>query len=210
MQLEELSKKHGIGLTGGIACGKSTIAKILENLGYPVIDADQLARKAVESGTKGLAKIVERFGGSVLQEDGSLNRKLVAEIVFSDPAKRKQLEGIVHPIIHDLLGGELRRRGLFEFPRYWFYEASLLIENGTARNFREVWLVHCLPNIQVARLKKRDNRDERILSAIIKSQLPFKQKAALAEVLIDTSSPLEELEAKVRVALERLTRPVEA
>ena len=210
MQVDELLRKYGVGLTGGIACGKSTIARILENLGYPVIDADQLARKAVEQGTKGLARVVEAFGGTVMHEDGSLNRKLLGAIVFGDPQKRKQLEAIVHPIIHDLLATELQKRGLFDFPRYWFYEASLLFENGTARNFCEVWVVYCLPATQLARLKKRDNRDEKTLQAIIKTQLPPKQKAALADVVIDTSSPLEELEAKVKVALERLPRSPES
>lgn len=202
--IDELQKKYGIGLTGGIACGKSTVSKILANLGFPVIDADALARKAVNPGTKGLARIVELFGGAILQDDGQLNRKMMADIVFNDPVRRKTLESVVHPAIYELLEQDLRDKGLFQHPRYWFYEATLLFETGSARKYREVWAVYCPQNIQLARLKKRDGRDQKLADKIIQSQMPAKVKASKANVVIDTSTPLEELEAKIRLALETL------
>ena len=131
IQIDELQKKYGIGLTGGIASGKTTVASILADLGFPVIDADLLSRKAVKPGTKGLAKVVSTFGGVILDEDGQLNRGKLGKIVFDDPSKLKKLESIIHPEIDLLLFEELEVLGLFQHPRHWFYEAALLFETKT-------------------------------------------------------------------------------
>jgi dephospho-CoA kinase len=204
MNTSELCKKWGIGLTGGIACGKTTVARILADKGFLVIDADQLAREAVEPNTKGLAKIVETFGGAILNENGTLNRRLLGETIFSDPEKRQKLEKITHPIIRDLLTAKLQERGLFQNPRFWFYEASLLYETGRNQDFRLIWCVYCPQQLQIARLKTRDNRDREMAEKIIASQLPAQEKANRADVVIDTSSPIDELEAKIRHALNQL------
>lgn len=209
MQIAELMKRFGVGLTGGIACGKSTVAKTLENLGYPVIDADTLARKAVAPGTRGLAAIVSAFGGAILSTDGLLNRGMMAELIFNDPSKKKQLENIVHPVIHELLDQELHERGLLQFPRLWFYEATLLFETGSASKYLAVWAVSCPRNTQLTRLQKRDHRDPRLLTKIIDSQMPAKIKATKADFVIDTSCPIEELETKVRLGLESLQKRVQ-
>jgi dephospho-CoA kinase len=200
----ELCKKWGIGLTGGIACGKSTVASLLKGKGFPVIDADQLSRDAVAPNTRGLAKIVEVYGGSVLSENGTLNRKALGDIVFSDPTKRKELEKILHPIVRDLLTQRLQQLGLFDQPRFWFYEASLLFEVQRDQDFRQVWVVYCPESVQVQRLKQRDGRDRVIADRIIASQLPAKEKAERGDLVIDTSSPIEELDAKIRHALNQL------
>lgn len=203
---EELLKRYGIGLTGGIACGKSTVAKILRELGFPVIDADQLAREAVESGSRGLALVVEAFGGAILTKSGALNRPLMREMIFSDQKKRETLEGILHPVIQDLLIKKLKEIGLFQHPRPWFYEASLLFETGRYKSLAAVWVVSCPASVQIQRLMKRDKCDEKQARRILDSQLPLKQKASMGDLVIDTSSPLQELEAKVRLALETIPK----
>src|SRR4051812_13186958 len=122
MRLSELQKTYGIGLTGGIASGKSTVAKIIAGQNYLVIDADQLAREAVLPGTAGLAAIASAFGGKALNADGTLNRTELSHIVFEDSAKRAHLESIVHPAIQALLSKRLETEGLYTHPAFWFYE----------------------------------------------------------------------------------------
>lgn len=206
MVIDELTKKYGIGLTGGICCGKSTVAKILRNIGFPVIDADELSREAVEPNSKGLALVVEAFGGNVLLKNGSLNRPMMRDMIFSNPKKKELLESILHPVIHELLGRKLQELGLFDHPRYWFYEASLLFETGRNKKFREIWAVVCPSHVQISRLIKRDKCDEKMARKILDAQMPAKLKASRANVVIDTNSPMEEMEAKVRIALETLPK----
>jgi len=128
----------------------------------------------------------------------------MANIIFSDPVKRKELEAIIHPIIHDLLEKKLVELGLTKKPRFWFYEATLLFETGFARNFRQVWAVHCPANLQLSRLVRRDKKPREMAEKIIKSQWSGRDKTADAAVVIDSSSGIEELHAKIRVALEHL------
>ncbi len=143
MNLRALSKRYGIGITGGIACGKSTLVQFLRKLGFLCIDADQLARDAVVPGSPGLEGVVSHFGSDMLLPDGSLNRKKLGSLIFRDSRQRKILESIVHPEIQELLAVQLEREGVFEHPRVWFYEASLLFETGLYRNFLATWLVTC-------------------------------------------------------------------
>lgn len=206
MVLDEVMKKYGIGLTGGICCGKSTVSKILRNIGFPVIDADDLAREAVEPNSKGLALVVGAFGGNVLLKTGALNRAMMRDIIFTNPKKKDLLESILHPVIQELLAKRLVDLGLFQHPRYWFYEASLLYETGRDKNFREIWAVLCPPQVQISRLIKRDKCDEKMARKILEAQMPAKLKASRANVVIDTNSPMEEMEAKVRLALETLPK----
>ncbi len=204
LNLQELKKKWGIGLTGGIACGKSTVAQILRKKSFLVIDADELAREAVKPSSRGLARVVEEFSGAVLNEDGTLNRRAIADIIFRDPQKRQRLEQIVHPIIHELLAEHLRKAGLFSAPRFWFYEASLLFEKGTYSEFRQIWAVSCPPEVQMARIQTRDHRSQEMAKAILASQIPAAEKARRADVVIETTSSMEELETKIRMALESM------
>lgn len=204
MEYSELSKKYGIGLTGGIATGKSTVARILRDLGYTVVDADELGRKGVEPGSPGLAQIVDKFGASVLKSDGSLNRKRLAGIIFDDAEKRKQLEAIVHPIIHELLAKKLKDLGLAQSPRYWFYEASLIYETGTYTKFKEVWCTYCSQREQIRRLMNRGAVSKTFAQKVLASQMDGREKAERADVVINTEAPIEQLAPKVKDALERL------
>lgn len=205
MLLSDLQKKFGIGLTGGIACGKTTVATILQNLGFPLIQADLLSHKASEPGTKGIAQIVEEFGGGVLLEDGTLNRAMMRKIIFNDPQKKKILENIIHPVIEGLLYHELKTKGLFDYPRYWFYESSLLYETGNHVKYYSIWAVTCPYNIQLQRLQKRDHQDPDTAKKIIDSQMDARLKAKKANVVLDTHIPMDQLETKIRLALESLT-----
>ena len=202
LQWDELQKKFGIGLTGGIACGKTSVAQIVRNLGYIVIDADQLSRKSVEPGTKWLARIVETFGGLILNEDGTLNRNKMREIIFDSLEARKKIEAILHPAVYELLVKELTQLNVFSQPKFWFFESPLLVETGTHQRFRSIWLMHCPVAMQIARVQKRDKISAAMAEKIIMNQMDHRTKAAEADILIDTSGPFEELEGKVKRALK--------
>lgn len=204
MEYLEVVKRYGIGLTGGIATGKSTVSKILRKLGYTVIDADELARKAVEKNSPGLAQIVEHFGAVMLTAKGNLDRKKMANLIFTDPEQRQALEAIVHPIIHNLLKQQLEKLGLIESKNFWFYEASLLFETGTSTKFKEVWATFCPENVQLQRLLKRDRYSMQFAKKILHSQMSAKEKAEKADFVINTDAPIDQLEPKVKDALDRL------
>jgi len=201
---EQLKAQYGIGLTGGVACGKSTVAEIVRKEGYLVIDADVLARRAVEPGSATLKDVVAAFGPDVIADDGSLNRKALGQIIFQDGTARDRLEKIIHPAIHKLLQDELKANGLPGRPKFWFYEAALLFETGRARDFFEVWAVFCPLDVQMTRLQQRDGRSADMVKDIIASQLPAQEKAHLADIVIDTSSSKEAVHMQVRLALARL------
>jgi dephospho-CoA kinase len=186
-----------IGLTGGIASGKTSVALMLERLGAAVVDADLLAREVVQPGEQALAKIVAAFGEGVLNGDGSLNRAALAEIVFSDPAARRRLEGITHPAIRaraDQKLAALREQGV----RTVFYVAPLLIEAGNSDRVDEIWVVYLDRESQLARLMARDSLDRDAALRRIASQMPMEEKKKLGRVVIDNSGTREELEAQVR------------
>lgn len=180
-----------IGLTGGIATGKSSIARFFQEKGAMVIDADQLSREAVEPGSRGLAEVVAAFGNGVLAPDGRLDRKRLGELVFSDCARRSQLEGILHPEIKRLAEERIscaRETG----HRVVIYMAPLLIEAGVTDRVDEVWVVTVRPEVQLERLMLRDgiSRDE--AQRIIDSQMPLAEKETYGRVVIDNSGTPEE------------------
>lgn len=180
-----------IGLTGGIATGKSSIAGFFQEKGAVVIDADQLAREAVEPGSQGLAEVAAAFGGGVLAVDGQLDRRRLGEIVFSDSARRSQLEGILHPEIRRLAEeriAEAARAG----HRVLFYMAPLLIEAGVTDRVDEVWVVTVRPEVQLERLMRRDGISRAEAQRIIDSQMPLAEKESCGRIVIDNSGTPEE------------------
>jgi len=190
-----------IGLTGGIASGKTSAAALLERLGAKVVDADLLAREIVEPGEPALGAIAAAFGAGVLQEDGSLNRAALAEIVFSDPAARRALEAITHPAIRaraEQKLAQLERDGV----QTAFYVAPLLIEAGNAARVDEIWVVYLDQESQLARLMARDALGREAALRRIASQMPMEEKRLLGRVVIDNRGTREELDAQV----ERLWR----
>jgi dephospho-CoA kinase len=186
---------HLFGLTGGIASGKSKVAARLRLRGVPVIDADLLARQAVAPGTEGLAAIVRLFGADVLLPDGSLDRKKVAALVFSDDEKRRALNGIVHPQVTRLTfeeGARLRESG----EPLACYEAALIVENGVADAFRPLVVVSAPEDVQVARTALRDGATEDEARARIRAQMPLAEKIKAADFVIENVGSLADLDRR--------------
>jgi len=195
--------KPVVGLTGGIACGKSTVAAQLAELGVPIVVADALAREVVAPGTPGLAAIVERFGSDVLLADGSLDRKKLGEQVFADPDARRALNAITHPRI--AAAGMEKLRALADHPApYRVYEAALLVENGMAKAFAALVVVTVDEATQLARLMARDVSTEDEARARIASQLPLAKKVEVADHVIDNSGAPEATRAQVRALHDAL------
>ncbi len=194
-----------IGLTGGIASGKSTVASMLRALGAQIVDADQLARDVVEPGRPALAEIVDRFGPDMLDADGRLDRKRMAERVFSDAKARAALNAIIHPqiaIASRAALAELRAAG----HSLAIYEAALLIENQIHRGLDGLIVVSAPDSVQIERLCLRDAIDEAAARARLAAQLPLADKVAEADWVIDNGGSVEQTGAQV----EKVWRELEA
>lgn len=189
-----------IGLTGGIACGKSAVADLLRRRGCPVIDADDVAREVLAPGSAGLAAVVDAFGAGVLDDQGMLVRPALADRVFSDPSARARLEAITHPRIA-ALSAERMRDALAAGAERVFYEAALLVETGRHRDFDALWVVTAPPATQIARILARDGLSRVAAEARLAAQLPMEDKVALADVVIDNGGDREALERRVDQAL---------
>jgi len=191
------------GLTGGLASGKSTVAKLIAEAGVPVIDADQLAREVVAPGSEGLAEVVKAFGDSVLLPDGSMDRAKVAEIVFGDPDKRRALNRIVHPRIAALSASRVADLDKTGAPLAC-YEAALLVENGLADAFRPLVVVALPEETQLARAMARDHATEEQARARVAAQLPLASKVAAADHVIDNGGDLEGTKRQVAAVLAKI------
>jgi dephospho-CoA kinase len=186
---------HLFGLTGGIASGKSAVGRRLRARGVPIIDADELAREAVAQGTPGLEAVVAAFGRGVLAEDGALDRKRLADLVFGDDAKRKVLNAIVHPIVTTLTfarAAALRDAG----HPLACYEAALIVENGVADAFRPLVVVAAPEEVQVARACARDAALEADVRARLRAQMPLAEKVKVADFVIENEGSLADLERR--------------
>ena len=197
--------KPVVGITGGIASGKSTVAKMFGELGIPVVDADELAREVVEPGTPGLAQIVNEFGEGVLNAEGALNRKAVADIVFEDELARKKLNGIMHPLIG--AAGAQKLAALQDDPApYVLYEAALLVETGSHTAFPALVVVSAARETQKARVVSRDASSAAEAEARLDAQLPLAEKEAAADYVIKNDASLEETRSQVKAVHEKLVR----
>ena len=186
-----------VGLTGGIASGKSTVARFFVEEGVPVVDADRVAREIVAPGSDGLRAVVDAFGEGVLAADGSLDRKKLAALVFADETARKKLEAITHPRI----GVESMRRigeALATGVPYALYEAALLVENGSYKLFPALVLVAASEDEQVRRVMARDGSTEAEARARIAAQLPLAEKRRVASYVIENEGDLDALRARTR------------
>ncbi len=194
---------HLFGLTGGIASGKSVVAARLRARGLPVLDADALAREVVARGSDGLAAVVETFGPEVVTADGDLDRKRVADVVFRDAAARARLNAIVHPRIGALTArrsAELAARG----EPLACYEAALIVENGLADMFRPLVVVSAPEAVQIARAVARDGATEDEARARVSAQMPLAAKAAVADIVLENTGTLAELDARTDAMLARV------
>jgi len=194
-----------VGLTGGIATGKSTVSTLLRAHNIPIIDADVLARQVVLPGTPALQKIVKHFGEDILQPDGSLDRAKLGSVVFSDERQRKVLNGIVHPAV--------RRAMLWGVLGCWWrgeplcvLDVPLLIEGGLWRFVETVVVVYCSPEIQLQRLMARDRSSREAATGRLNAQLPIGEKVDYADIVIDNSGSLQELEGQIKSLITKLRR----
>lgn len=195
--------KPVVGLTGGIACGKTTVAKMFSDLGIPVIDADELAREVVEPGTPGVRQIVDEFGEGVLDEAGRLDRKTVADLVFGDEDARETLNAIMHPLIA-AAGGEHIMAYQDDPAPYLLYEAALLVETRSYQAFSALVVVSAEESIQRLRLIARDGFTVREANARIASQLPLARKIAVADHVVVNNGDLDGTQRQVAEIHEKL------
>jgi dephospho-CoA kinase len=195
-----------IGLTGGIASGKSTASNILRKYGYPVIDADIIAREIVEVGEPALSEIVDYFGDEILNSDGSLNRRELGNIVFSDENKLKVLNEITHKRINDKIKHTIETYGKRKAYDVVFLDAALLIEMNMRKLVDELWLVSVNPEIQLKRLMGREDINIEDAKNRINAQMTLKEKRKFADVVIDNSGTYLELEEQLKFELKRFHR----
>ncbi|MBB6214930.1 dephospho-CoA kinase [Anaerosolibacter carboniphilus] len=192
-----------IGLTGGIASGKSTATNILRKYGYPVVDADVIAREIVAVGEPALKEIEEYFGKEILNSDGSLNRKHLGSIVFSDPNKLKVLNEITHKRINDKIMNKIEVYAKEKEYDVVFLDAALLIEMNMRQLVDEIWLISVDEETQCKRLMDRDGIDLEDAKRRINSQMTLEEKKNFADVIIDNSGTYSELEEKLKIELKR-------
>ena len=194
-----------VGLTGGIASGKSTVSRMLRELGVDVIDADALAREVVEPGTPGLQQVAARFPG-VVGQDGQLDRARLAARVFFDPAERAALNAILHPLIQE----EFRRRTAAleqQGKPLVVYDAALLIENGLHQRMDAVVVVNAPEEVQRQRLMERSGLSREEADARIASQMPLREKVQHATWVVDNGGGLESTRVQVERIRQELSRP---
>lgn len=172
-----------VGLTGGIGCGKSTVARIFADLNVPVLDADEIAHRLVEKGQPALAQIQQAFGAAILNPDGSLDRKNLRDRVFSDLKQKQKLESILHPLIYKTLQAELEQLAA----PYCIISIPLLFETGMTHFVDRILVIDCPVETQIERVEARDNLTIERIQSIIDSQVARALRKAKADDLIDNS-----------------------
>ncbi|MDW7675505.1 MAG: dephospho-CoA kinase [Bacillota bacterium] len=188
---------HIIGLTGGIASGKSTVSKYLAALGANIIDADIIAREIVVPGLPAWQEILQHFGTGILERDKSLNRKELGKIIFSDPIKRRQLDAIMLPKIRERIN-QLLAEYLAAEAQVVVIDAPLLFETGMEKIVDETWVVYVPPQLQRTRLMTRDGITEEAARQRLASQMPIEEKRKLAHRVIDNSGDISHTYCQVK------------
>jgi len=192
-----------VGLTGGIASGKSTVAEILKRQGAAIINADVLAREVVEPGHQAWTEIVNTFGIAVLQPDRTLDRQKLRAIIFDDAAARKKIESIIHPQVRALAEQRIREHAAAGYAVI-VYEVPLLFEGNLQEWLRPVILVACDVDTQRTRLQSRDNLSAAQAQKHIDAQMSLEAKRRLADYVIENNGSLEDLKRQVQAVLEKI------
>lgn len=193
------------GLTGGIGSGKSSVAEFLEDFGIPVVSADELSRVVVTAGSEGLAEVVQAFGSDVVDERGELDRRKMASIVFREPARRQQLEAILHPRIRERFEQVLDALEKADHP-ITVYEVPLLFEKNLQSDMKATILVTATEETRIARVMDRDQTTKTEVRDRIASQMPESLKRKRADYIIENDGSVDELRREVRFLLERFLR----
>lgn len=206
-ELEELrgdDRRILLGVTGGIASGKTTVARMLEELGAPIIDFDLLSRIVVEPGKPAWQDIVSFFGEQVLLPDQTLDRKKLSEIVFRDMEKRKKLEGFTHPRIHGEFVRLVKEHTAGNPAAIIQVVIPLLIEANLQSLFHKLLLIYIPQESQIQRVMERDGISRKMAQSILAAQLPIDEKRAYADYIIDNSGSLEETKKQVQEVWQEL------
>lgn len=185
-----------IGLTGGVASGKSTVARLFEALGVTVVDSDQLAREVVAPGTPGLEAVVQRFGPGILNDAGELDRAALRRLVFADPQARRDLEAITHPLIR----AGMERRAVASGGPYLILMIPLLVEGGKLDRVDRILVVDCPEALQIRRVMVRDGITEDAARAMLAAQASREQRLAVAHDVVENTGDV----AGLRDQVERL------
>ena len=188
-----------VGLTGGIASGKSTAAKFFGALGVPILDSDQVARDVVEPGQPPLERLVERFGRKILTPEGHLDRPALRDIVFSDPKARADLEALTHPAI----GAAMEARSAAAGGPYQILVIPLLVEKNLRSHVDRVLVVDCDEQLQVRRLRDRDGSTPEQVQAILKAQAPRAARLKAADDVIHNDSDMSAVRDQVAALHQR-------
>jgi dephospho-CoA kinase len=201
------SRAFRVGLTGGIASGKSTAAKFFGALGVPILDSDQVARDVVEPGQPPLERLVERFGRKILTPDGHLDRPALRDIVFADPRARADLEALTHPAI----GAAMEARSAAAGGPYQILVIPLLVEKNLAAHVDRVLVVDCDEELQIRRLRDRDGSTPEQVQAILKAQAPRAARLKAADDVIHNDTDMSAVRDQVATLhvryLELAARP---
>lgn len=196
MKLNNHNNVRIIGLTGGIATGKSTVSKLIKDKGFPLIDADKASRVVVEVGKRAYKDIVNRYGSKILNNDNTINRKMLGNIVFNNNDELQALNSIVHPRVKEEILDRVQKYKTLS--NVIFIDIPLLIENKSQLNkdgiiFDEIWIVYAREEQQLERLMKRDNLSQTEAKARIKAQLSIEEKVKYASLIIDNTLDKDKL-----------------
>ena len=197
-----------IGLTGGLATGKSHVRVRVATIGLPTIDADTIAREVVRPGEPAWRDIRQRFSNDIWKTDGSLNRAALASIIFSDEAARKDLEDILHPRVYSVIRNWLNELAQARIHRAAVADIPLLYETGHHDDFDKVIVVACEAKTQLQRVMARDGLSKEDAQQRIAIQLPTAQKAAKADIVISTDGTLEETDAQIDRFVKELDQAI--
>lgn len=196
-----------VGLTGSIGCGKSSLSNILKKYDIPIIDADIKGREIYEN--KELLRDIEKsFGSSVINKDGTLNRKNLGKIVFNDDYKLEKLNSLTHPVIQNMIKDDLNKYEKFG-KKIAVVDAALLIEAGFMNMLDTLVVVTCSEEVQLQRVVLRDNCSEEDAMGRIKSQMPQDEKVKYAEFVVDNSGTIEQLEKEAEKLINSLKEKIE-
>ncbi len=186
-----------IGLTGGIASGKTLVSDAFKELGVPVIDADIIAREVVAKGSTGLTQLVEHFGDGILNDKQELDRAQLRQIIFSDPEHRKTVDGLLHPLIRKRSDEKIKQAAQQEHP-YAIYAVPLLIETNQQDRFDRILVVDVPTETQVTRLMKRDGGSKEKAEAILNAQATREERLSVADDVIDNNGSIDDTVKRVK------------
>lgn len=192
-----------VGLTGGIACGKTVVRRRMEERGVPTLDADAVVHRLLGAGTDVSREIAAAFGGEVVAPDGAIDRKALGAVVFADDEARKQLNAIVHPRVWREIEAFFERKKEEGEP-VAVVDAALMVETGSYRRYDRIIVVHCRPEQQRERLMARSGLTRDEAEKRIRAQMPIEEKLAFGDLLVDTSGTIEQTLARTDEIVEAL------